>query len=81
MVGVTTKHFRYLIRLISSEVMLYTEMISTNSFRFGNINKFIDNNNDNVVIQLAGNNPNELAYCSYTINIYYKYIITILFRK
>ena len=52
-------------RLISTEVLLYTEMVSTNSFRFGNISKFIDNNNDNVVIQLAGNNPNELAYCAH----------------
>ena len=65
MVGVTNEYFRYFISLISSSSLLYTEMLSTNSIRHGNILTNANTvNNARTCIQFAGNDPNELAYCA-----------------
>ncbi|MEE3003449.1 MAG: tRNA dihydrouridine(20/20a) synthase DusA [Pseudomonadota bacterium] len=64
MVGVTTEHFNKLIRLISDKAVLYSEMTSTNSIRFGNALQRVNCVYDKQIIQLAGNNPNELGYCA-----------------
>ena len=42
MMGYTDRHFRYLLRLISHNVMLYTEMLSTGALIHGNAAKYLD---------------------------------------
>ncbi|MGI9228336.1 MAG: tRNA dihydrouridine(20/20a) synthase DusA [Gammaproteobacteria bacterium] len=62
----TDRHFRYLLRLISSRVMLYTEMITGSALIHGNADKHLRFNRAEhpVGIQLGGNNAAELARCA-----------------
>ena len=62
----TDLHFRNLIRLISKNIFLYTEMISTGSIIFGNCLYQFDFNKEEhpVAVQLGGSNPNHLSECS-----------------
>lgn len=64
MVGVTTQHFNHFIRLICSNVGLYTEMISTSSIRHGRVLQRMHNIAEKQIIQLAGNVPSELSFCA-----------------
>ena len=64
MVGVTTSHFNYFLRLISKNIGLYTEMVSTNSIRHGKVLDRAGSIEKNLTIQLAGNCPDELAFCA-----------------
>ena len=64
MVGVTTPHFNRLMRLITPRFGLYTEMISTHSIRHGFVLDRMPQPEANTVIQLAGNCPDQLAYCA-----------------
>tara|TARA_B110000881_G_C18576541_1_gene518917 strand:+ start:644 stop:1552 length:909 start_codon:yes stop_codon:yes gene_type:complete len=59
-------HDRFLLRLISKNIFLYTEMISTGSIIFGNcLNQFDFNNEEHPVgVQLGGSNPKHLAECA-----------------
>ena len=72
MVGVTNKHFRHLMRMISQRALLYTEMTTTNVIRFNKIKHDLTNAFDNkdTSFQLAGNNPNEIAYCAQIVESY-----------
>ena len=62
----TDKHCRYFYRLISKNVQLYTEMITTKAILRGDKNRLLDfNANENpLVLQLGGNDPKEMAECS-----------------
>lgn len=62
----TDKHFRYFMRLLSKNVVLYTEMITTGALIHGERKRFLDFNNIEhpLAIQLGGNNPDELAQCA-----------------
>ena len=62
----TDKHCRYFYRLISKNVQLYTEMITTKAILRGDKNRLLDfNNNENsLVLQLGGSNPKEMTECS-----------------
>lgn len=62
----TDRHFRYLLRLISRHVMLYTEMITTGSLIHGKQYQRLQfNDNEHPLgIQLGGNEPQELALCA-----------------
>jgi len=62
----TDKHCRYFYRLISKNVQLYTEMITTKAILRGDKNRLLDfNNNENpLVLQLGGSDPKEMAECS-----------------
>lgn len=66
MMNYTDRHFRYLLRLLSRNVMLYTEMISTGALIHGNAAKYLDFDplEHPLAIQLGGNNPGELGYCA-----------------
>ncbi|MDC1491585.1 tRNA dihydrouridine(20/20a) synthase DusA [Gammaproteobacteria bacterium] len=66
MMQYTDMHDRYLLRLISKNIYLYTEMISTGSIIFGNcLDQFNFNNEEHpVAVQLGGSNPAHLAQCS-----------------
>lgn len=64
MMGWTTRHYRYFMRLISQEVMLYTEMITTGALlKNPQPNRFLafHPREKPLAIQLGGNNPLELA--------------------
>ena len=62
----TDKHCRYFYRLISKNVQLYTEMITTKAILRGDKNRLLDfNDGENpLVLQLGGSDPNEMAECA-----------------
>ncbi|MBE29457.1 tRNA dihydrouridine(20/20a) synthase DusA [bacterium] len=62
----TDKHCRYFYRLISKNVQLYTEMITTRAILYGDKNRLLDfNPSENpLVLQLGGSDPKELADCA-----------------
>jgi tRNA-dihydrouridine synthase A len=67
MVGLTNEYFRYLIRLMSRQVLLYTEMITTPALLRGNkgssLLRFSEKEHP-LSIQLAGKESKDLAYCA-----------------
>jgi len=66
MMSYTDRHFRYLLRLISRNVMLYTEMVSTGALIHGNAGKYLafDPSEHPIAIQLGGSIPDELRRCA-----------------
>lgn len=62
----TDRHFRYLLRLISPHVMLYTEMITTGALIHGNAEKYLAYNHQEhpVAVQLGGSKIDELKQCA-----------------
>ena len=66
MMSHTDRHFRYLLRLMSRRVMLYTEMLTTGALIHGDADKRLRFHAAErpVGIQLGGNNPGELATCA-----------------
>ena len=62
----TDKHGRYFYRLISKNVQLYTEMITTKAILRGDKNRLLDfNDGENpLVLQLGGSDPKEMAECA-----------------
>ncbi len=63
MMECTDRHFRYLVRLISRRILLYTEMITTGALVYGDRDRFLQYHplEQPVAIQLGGSNPAELA--------------------
>ena len=59
----TDRHFRYLARLMSRNVRLYTEMITSSALRHGDRERFLrfDPSEHPVALQLGGNDPQEMA--------------------
>ena len=66
MMQYTDMHDRYLLRLISEKVFLYTEMIATGSLIYGKCFDQLEFNNEEhpVGVQLGGSNINDLVECS-----------------
>tara|TARA_Y100000768_G_scaffold12542_1_gene8843 strand:- start:127 stop:1095 length:969 start_codon:yes stop_codon:yes gene_type:complete len=66
MMQYTDMHDRYLIRLISKKVFLYTEMIATGSLIYGKCFNQLDFNNEEhpIGVQLGGSNIKDLVECS-----------------
>lgn len=66
MMAYTDKHFRYLMRLISQHVLLYTEMITPNALLYGNTQKYLDYHPSQhpLAIQFGSNDPITLAKCA-----------------
>jgi len=64
MMDCTDRHFRYLLRLISPHVRLYTEMITTQAIRRGRLERVIgyDESEHPLALQLGGGDPAELAH-------------------
>ena len=62
----TDRHFRYLLRLISRRVMLYTEMITTGALIHGKQYQRLefDINEHPLAIQLGGSDPGNLSLCA-----------------
>ncbi len=61
MVNITDEHFRYLIRLLSKKVTLYTPMISAKSIIMGDVKKIVKQNplESPIAIQIATNSKND----------------------
>ena len=66
MMQYTDMHDRYLLRLISKKVFLYTEMIATGSLIFGKCYDQLEFNSEEhpVGVQLGGSDINDLVECS-----------------
>ena len=58
----TDRHFRYLCSLLSSEAILFTEMVHANAINRNDPEKFLDNSNvsNSTVLQIGGSSPEEL---------------------
>lgn len=66
MIDCTDRHFRYLIRLISRKVLLYTEMVGINAI-LANLERDplrLDPIEHPVALQLGGSDPKGLAECA-----------------
>jgi len=62
----TDKHFRYLLRLVSKNIWLYTEMVTTGAILHGNnLPRFLAYNEEEhpLTLQLGGSDPADLAKC------------------
>ena len=62
----TDRHFRYLMRQITTQTLLYTEMVTTPAVIYGDRDKLLGFSEIEkpLVLQLGGDNPTELAQCS-----------------
>ncbi|MGD9638848.1 MAG: tRNA dihydrouridine(20/20a) synthase DusA [Alphaproteobacteria bacterium] len=63
MLKLTDRHFRYILRQISQEAVLYTEMVPANAIACGKGLHLFDYNKEEkpLVLQLGGNNPEIMA--------------------
>lgn len=59
----TDRHFRYLARLVSKKILLYTEMVTANAILFGDQHAHLDYHSHEhpVALQLGGSDPEALA--------------------
>ncbi len=66
MMDVTDRHFRYLMRILSHRVVLYTEMLTTGALLHNCPTRFLayDEAEHPLVLQLGGSNPSELSKCA-----------------
>ena len=66
MMGCTDRHFRYLVRLLSRKVRLYTEMISCKALLHGDASRLLayDPLEHPLALQLGGGDAAELAACA-----------------
>jgi tRNA-dihydrouridine synthase A len=62
----TDRHFRYFARLISPNIRLYTEMVTTGALLHGDRERFLrfDNAEHPLALQLGGSDPADLAVCA-----------------
>lgn len=62
----TDRHCRYLLRLISRRILLYTEMVTSGAILHGDRAKFLDFDaaEHPLALQLGGSDPVELAQCA-----------------
>jgi tRNA-dihydrouridine synthase A len=62
----TDRHFRFLLRLVSQHIWLYTEMVTTGALIYGNnTERFLGHNiqEQPISLQLGGSDPSDLAHC------------------
>ncbi len=66
MMDCTDRHDRYLLRLISRRVLLYTEMVTTAALQFGDRDQLLAYNamERPLACQLGGNDPAAMAQCA-----------------
>lgn len=65
MQGLTDRHCRYFLRCFSKYSLLYTEMITADAIIHNSQNKLYYSKEEKpLVLQIAGNDPKKLAYCS-----------------
>lgn len=63
MMDYTDRHFRYLMRLITKNMLLYTEMVHCGAILHGDTHRFLqfDHFESPIALQLGGNDPQALA--------------------
>ncbi len=66
MMDYTDRHFRYLIRLMSRYVRLYTEMLTTGALLHADPRRYLefDSAEHPLALQVGGSDPRELARCA-----------------
>jgi len=66
MMDYTDRHYRYFLRLLSSKVVLYTEMLTTGALLHHDPARWLqfDPAEHPIALQLGGNNPTDLAACA-----------------
>jgi tRNA-dihydrouridine synthase A len=67
MLDVTDRHFRFFLRLLSKQALLYTEMVTTGAILHGkDPERFLDFSEAEhpVALQLGGSDPADLALCT-----------------
>jgi len=66
MMQYTDKHNRYFLKLISKNIILFTEMIPTNAIIYGNRKKLLEYNvNEHpIILQVGGSDPKEITKCA-----------------
>lgn len=66
MMACTDRHERYLLRCISSRVLLYTEMLTTAAVLHGDRDRLLrfDVSEHPLALQLGGNDPGDMAQCA-----------------
>lgn len=62
----TDRHFRYFLRLLSKQAMLYTEMLTTGALIHGDRDYFLAYNKEEhpLALQLGGSDPLQLGQCA-----------------
>jgi tRNA-dihydrouridine synthase A len=62
----TDRHYRYLMRQITKQTLLYTEMVTTPAIIHGDRDKLLNFSAEEkpLVLQLGGDNPSQLAQCA-----------------
>jgi tRNA-dihydrouridine synthase A len=62
----TDRHCRYFHRLLSSQVLLYTEMVTTGALMHGDVPRHLRHSAEEhpVALQLGGSEPADLAHCA-----------------
>ena len=62
----TDRHFRFFLRRLTRETLLYTEMVTTGALLHGDRERFLvfDPEEKPLVLQLGGDDPRELAQCA-----------------
>ncbi len=62
----TDRHYRYFMRQISKQTLLYTEMVTTPAIIHGDRDKLLKFSPEEkpLVLQLGGDNPSQLALCA-----------------
>ena len=67
MMGKTDTHFRFLSRLLSKKIFLYTEMITTGAILYGKKDQYLHFNSIEkpLSLQLGGSDPGALKECAH----------------
>ena len=75
MMQYTDKHDRHFLRLISKNVILFTEMIPTNAIINGDQNKLLsyDSSQNPIILQIGGSKPSEILKCAKIAENKFKY--------
>ena len=66
MMECTDRHDRFLLRLVSKHVLLYTEMLTTQALINGDRNRLLEFNDKEhpVAVQIGGSDPKQMATCA-----------------
>jgi len=66
MMDCTDRHYRFMMRFLTRETLLYTEMVTTGAILFGDKKRHLDFSEEELplALQLGGDDPHDLAKCA-----------------
>ena len=66
MMDCTDRHYRFMMRYLTRETLLYTEMVTTGAIIHGDKNRHLDFSKEELplALQLGGDDPQQLAQCA-----------------